>query len=179
MHTGLWRMPPTLQQVTTHPCLHWILLDTHGLVWISLFWSHCSFLLGPCVYKILFLPSNSLFPQSCLSSGGSMVGLMVTSSKKACAIPMSAAAPGPAAVHCWLLPPHETLKHSSGPVSVGSLDLSCWDFPFVLGCGISFFGGIQHFSVNGCSAVCCNFRVLSGEDEHMSFYSTILVLAQS
>ena len=54
------------------------------------------------VHKVLFVPSKSLFPQSCVSSGGSMVGLMVTSSKKAYAIPKSAApgAPVPAAVHC-------------------------------------------------------------------------------
>ena len=41
-------------------------------------------------------------PQSCVSSGGSMVGLMVTSSKRAYAIPRSTAprAPAPAAVHC-------------------------------------------------------------------------------
>ena len=40
--------------------------------------------------------------QSCVSSGGSLVGLMVTSSKRAYAIPRSAAprAPTPAAVHC-------------------------------------------------------------------------------
>ena len=35
-----------------------------------------------------------------------------------------------------------------------------------------FFGGIQHSPVNGCSAACCNFGVLEGE-ESMS-YSTIL-----
>ena len=39
------------------------------------------------VHKILFVPSQSLFPQSCVSSGGSVVGLMVTSSKGAYAIP--------------------------------------------------------------------------------------------
>ena len=41
-------------------------------------------------------------PQSCISSGGSLVGLMVTSSKSAYATPRSAAprAPGPAAGHC-------------------------------------------------------------------------------
>ena len=33
---------------------------------------HCSFLLGPGVHKVLFVPSKSLFPQSCVSSGGSM-----------------------------------------------------------------------------------------------------------
>ena len=40
--------------------------------------------------------------QSCVSSGSSLVGLMVTSSKRAYAIPMSAAprVPAPAAVHC-------------------------------------------------------------------------------
>ena len=40
--------------------------------------------------------------QSSVSSGGSMVGLMVTSSKRAYAIPRSAAprAPSPEAVHC-------------------------------------------------------------------------------
>ena len=49
---------------------------------------HCSFLLGPGVLKVLlFVPSKSVFPQSCVSSGGSMVGLMATSSKRAYAIP--------------------------------------------------------------------------------------------
>ena len=27
-----------------------------------------------------------------------------------------------------------------------------WGFAFALGCGVSFFGGIQHSAVNGCSA---------------------------
>ena len=73
--------------------------------WASLgqsLWGHCSFLLGPGVYKVLFVPSKSLFSQSCVSSGSSRVGLMVTSSKRTYAIPKSAApkAPAPAAVHC-------------------------------------------------------------------------------
>ena len=34
-------------------------------------WGHCSFLLAPGVHSILFVPSKSLFPQSCVSSGGS------------------------------------------------------------------------------------------------------------
>ena len=59
-------------------------------------------LLGPGVPKVLFMPSKSLFPQSCVSSGSSMVGLMVTSSKRAYAIARSAAprAPAPEAGHC-------------------------------------------------------------------------------
>ena len=57
---------------------------------------------------------------------------------------------------------------------ISPLLLSFWGFSFALGCGVSFFGGIQHFPVDGCSAASCNFGVLAGEDEHMSFYSTIL-----
>ena len=49
------------------------------------------FLLGPGTHKVLFVPSKSLFPQSCVNSGSSMVGIMTTSSKKAYAIPRSAA----------------------------------------------------------------------------------------
>ena len=76
----------------------WTLTGKSG----SVSWGgHCSFLLGPGVHKVLFVPSKSLFPQSCVSSGGSMVALMATSSKRAYAIPRSAAprAPAPAAGH--------------------------------------------------------------------------------
>ena len=105
---------PTLQQATANPCLCWRLLETHRQVWVSLFWGHCSFLMGPGEHKVLFVPSKSLFPQSCVSSGGSMVGLIVTSSKRSSAIPKSAAprAPAPVAGHCGGIPPQETLKHS-------------------------------------------------------------------
>ena len=51
---------------------------------------------------------------------------------------------------------------------------SCWGFSFGLTCGVSFVGGIQHSPVDGCSAVSCNFGVLTGGDECTSFYSTIL-----
>ena len=51
----------------------------HTQVWVTLLWGHCSFLLGPGAHKFLFVPSKSPFPQSCVSSGGSLVGLMVTS----------------------------------------------------------------------------------------------------
>ena len=52
--------------------------------------------------------------QSCVSSGVSMVELRVTSSKKAYAIPRSAAsrAPADATSHCSPIPPQETHKHS-------------------------------------------------------------------
>ena len=88
---------------------------------------------------------------------------------------------------------HATLKGRSGSVSVGSLSAAVhkmvfepskhpwwvWGlvlkaimallpsfkgFSFALGCGVSFFSGIQHFPANGCLAVSCNFGVFSGED---------------
>ena len=90
MHALLHSMPLTLQQASTDACLCWRLLDTHGQVWVCLFWSLCSFLLGPGSQKFLFELSKSL-PSSVLSFGSSMVGLMVTSSKRAYAIPRSAA----------------------------------------------------------------------------------------
>lgn len=48
-------------------------------------------------------------------------------------------------------------------------------FPLSLAMGYSFFGGLQHPPVNGCSAGICIFCALVGEDEHTSFYSAILL----
>ena len=59
---------------------------------------------------------------------------------------------------------------------IGSLLPSCCSFSFALDCGVSFFGGFQHFPVNGCSVASYNFGILAGEDECMSFCSTILGL---
>ena len=115
-------MPPTLKQAIADPHLCWRFLDTPGHVWVSFLWCHCSFLLGPGAHKALFMPSKS---QSCVSSGGSMVGLMVTSSKRAYAIPRSAAPKAPTAGHCWPIPPQETLRYSSGSVSVGWVCVFC------------------------------------------------------
>ena len=108
--------------------------------------------------------------------------------------------PAPTAVHCWPISPQETLKHSSGSVSVGSLGpgghkvclsplcvwwvwglilnvilplwLSCWSFSFALGYGVSFFWWDPTF--DDCPVTSCNFGVLAGEAEHTSFYSNIL-----
>ena len=91
MQALLHSIPMTLNQATADPHLHWRLLDTHGQIWVSLLWDHCFFVLGPGVHKLLFVPPRSLFPQSCFSSGDSMVELMATSSKRAYAIPRSAA----------------------------------------------------------------------------------------
>ena len=54
------------------------------------------------LHKVLFVPSKSLFLQSCVSSGGSVVVLMATFYKRAYARLKSAVpgAPAPAAGHC-------------------------------------------------------------------------------
>ena len=79
------------------PCLHCCsptpLPETPGHLLASLGWSVLGSL-GPGVHKVLFVPSKSLFLQSCVSSVGSVVGLMATSSKRAYAI-SRAAAPKP------------------------------------------------------------------------------------
>ena len=99
-------------------------LDTHGQVWVNLLWGHCSFLLGPGAHKVLFVLSKSLFPQSCVSSGSSVVGLMVTSSKRAYATP-KAAAPEPLPLWQFSADPYLHRRHSNTStilsVSVGSL----------------------------------------------------------
>ena len=64
---------------TQSPCCPWSaghcqpmpLQETPGhsqASWVSLLWRPCSFLLGPGVHKVLFVPSKSLFPQPCVSS---------------------------------------------------------------------------------------------------------------
>ena len=195
----------SLYQVTSAPHLHHRLLDAHRQVWVSLLWGHCSFLLGPGAHLVLFVPYKSLFPQSCVNNDSSMVGLMATSSKRAYAIPRSAAprAPDPAAGHCWLVSLHRRHSHTQWQVwlslrgvswwaqvlfepseclwlvwglilnVISPLLSSCWGF-FAFGHGLYSFGGIQHSPVNGCSAVSCNFGVVTGEDELTSFHSTIL-----
>ena len=58
---------------------------------------------------------------------------------------------------------------------------SCWGFSFVFGCGVSFFGGIQHSPVDGCSAASCNFGVLAGElalSNSMKLWAMLCSVAQ-
>ena len=61
----LHSVAPILQRATTSPQICQRLLGTPGQVWVSLLWGHCSFLLGPGAHKVLFVPSESLFPQAC------------------------------------------------------------------------------------------------------------------
>ena len=189
-------MPPTLQQVTIDPRLHQRLLDTHGQIWVCLLWGHYSFPLGPGVHKVLFVPSKSLFPQSCVSSGSSMEGLMTTSSRRAYAIsdmlhPESL--PLWQATACLYL--HRRLSKTVLAQSLWGLwvllctrfvwalwasllsnefdskrDFAptfCWGFCFSPGCEVSFCGWSQHSSFDSCSAVSCSFEILTGKDEHV------------
>ena len=59
-------------------------------------------------------------------------------------------------------------KHDFAPPSILlGLILSPWMWSII-------FWWIQHAPVDGCSAESCNFGILTGEDESMSFYSAIL-----
>ena len=87
---------------------------TGAQVWVGLLWGHCSFPLGPGAQGSV-CASKSLFPQSCVSSGSSLVGLMATSSKRPHAVPRSAeprALPLQQATADPPVPPQETLRHS-------------------------------------------------------------------
>ena len=57
MHCCTRSVPLTLKKATTNPCLCWRLLDSHGQVWVSLFWGHCAFLLSLGTHKVLFMLS--------------------------------------------------------------------------------------------------------------------------
>ena len=98
MHILLHSMAPTLEQGTTDPHLCQRLLDTHGKVWISLLWGSLLLSPGSWYTQGSVWALRAFVFQSCVSSGGSMVGLMATSSKRVYAIPRSAAprAPAPA-----------------------------------------------------------------------------------
>ena len=100
----LHSVPPALQQATTDPLPEdasagdsWTPMGKAGSVSCGVT-APFSWVL---VHKVLCVPSKSV-SQSRVSSGSSMVGLMETSSKRAYAIPKSAAprAPVPVAVHC-------------------------------------------------------------------------------
>ena len=51
--------------------------------------------------------------------------------------------------------------------------LSFCGFFFLFGPGVSFFGGFQCPSVDGCSTASCDFGALAGGDEHTSIYFVI------
>ena len=123
-----------------------------------------------------------------------MVGLMVTSSKRAYSLPRSADpylcrrhSKAGLTPSLWGSPGVQ--KFCLSPLSVwwvwslilnviSPLLLSCWGFYFALGrvflfFFFFFFYGLQHSPVDCCSAASCNFGVLAREDELTSCYSAI------
>ena len=129
-------------------------------------WGHCSFLLCPGIHKFLFVPSKSLFPQSRVSSGGSVVELMATSSKRVLPYPgllhpeplsfqqstsdlyllrrhsntvLSQSLWGLLVLVCTRFEPSECLWQIWGLILNMVLTLlpSCWGFSFALGHGVS------------------------------------------
>ena len=191
-------MPTTLHQATTDPCLRKRLLNTHGQVWVSLFWVTAPFTQGsvcalqessPVLCKFWWLycgVNGNLFQEglchtqvcftqspcpccssllTCTSAGDTQTQFCLS----LCGVSGSWCTQG-------LFEPSEHLWQVWGLILNVILPLlpSCWGFSFALGCGASLFGGIQHSPVDGCSATSCNFGVLTGEDEHTSFYTTIL-----
>ena len=83
--------------------------ESPGHSWASLGQSLVDSLLPsprPCYAEDFICSLQESVSQSCVSSGGSVVGLMVISSKRAYAIPRSATprSPAPEAVHCWPIP---------------------------------------------------------------------------
>ena len=89
------------------------LLNTHGPVWVSLLWCHCSFLLCPGAQSFVCALQECVSPVLCKFWGlyggvnGDLLqeGLCHTMS----IVPR---VPAPVAVHRWPVPPQETLKHS-------------------------------------------------------------------
>ena len=143
--------------------------ETPGRSRASLGWSLVGSLLpspGSWCTQVLFVSSKSLFPQSCVSSGSSIVGLMATSSTRAYAIPRSTA---PRALPLQQLTADLYLcrRHSNTVLAqtlwglwvlactrlelrqvrclilnaISPLLWSCWGFFLVLGCEVSFSVG--------------------------------------
>ena len=161
------------------PCLHQTLLETHGQVWVSLLYGHWSFFLGSGRHKVLFVPSKSLFPYSCASSGGSMVGLMAICSKRAYSIPRSAAprAPIPASGHWvwvwWCILLQETLKHSKH-ICLSLCGVSWCTQGFVWALWSSLVGtGFDSICDFSCPPSCWGFFFAPGH--WVSFFGRILL----
>ena len=183
MHALVHSVSPSLRQASADPRLCWRLLDSQASLGQSLVGSlHLS--PGSWCAQVLFVPSKSLSPQSCGSSGSSMgrvngnllqedlchTQVCCTQSPCPCGGPLlthpSAGDTQTLKGHIWLslcrvscaykvlFEPSEHLWQVWCLILSTILPLlpSCWGFSCALGCGVSFFGGIQHSPVDGCSA---------------------------
>ena len=120
MHTVLYSVPPTLQQATAYPHLHWRLLDTHRQVWVSLVWS---LLLSPgsqctqgSVCARVYFPVLCKFWQSCGGVNGNLLQEGLHHTHVCCT-----QSPRPCGSPLLTCTSKEMLRHSSISVSVGSL----------------------------------------------------------
>ena len=156
---------------------------THEQVWVSLFWGHCSFLLDLSMHRVLFVPSKNLFPQSCVSSGGSMwvncdllqeglchTQVFCTRDPYPCSRPLlTHTSTGDTQTlrgrsRSITAKSQKVLSESSEHLwwvwgliltMISPLLPYCLGFSFALGCEVYFFGGIQHSPVDSCPAVSC------------------------
>ena len=171
MRALLLSVPPALQPATADPHLPRRFLDSHGQVGVSLLWGLCSFLLGPRVHKLLFVPSKSLSPVLCkfwwlyggvnghlLQEGLCHTQIYCTQSSCSCSSPLlTRTFSGDTQTQFWLslcgvsgswcaqgmFEPSEHLWQVWGLILNAILPLlpSCWGFSFALGCGVSFLVG--------------------------------------
>ena len=125
------------------------------------------------LFVIQFCYSQSPWPHgrpllTCASTG-------VTQTLKGRSGSVSVGPLGPGA-HKVLFEPSQCLWHVWKLIlnTILSLLQSSWGFFFAFGCGVSFFWWYPTFSCDRCSAMGCNFGVLTGEDKRTSFYPTIL-----
>ena len=202
MHALSHSMPPTLQLATVNPrrlldihgqvsvCLVGSLLLSPGSWYAQVFVCALQESVSPVLCKFWWLYGR--VNGNLLKEGLCHIQACCTQNHWPCGRPL---------LTCISAGDTQTLKSRSGSVSVGSpsvhkvwfepsehlwqlwglilnviLPSYCFagDSPLLLDVGYLFFGGIQHFPVEGCSAVSCNFGVLAGEDEGTSFYSSIL-----
>ena len=77
-----------------------------------------------------------------------------------------------------LCPPKVSGRYEVWLNMIAALLLSHWSFTFVVGQGVSSFGGFQCPPVDGCSAARCDFGVPAGDKEHRSFYSVLRLSPQ-
>ena len=167
MHALLHSVSPTLQQATANPRLCWRLLDTHGQVWVSLLWGHCSFLLGPGAHSFVCALQESVSSVLCKfwrlyggvngdlhQEGLCHTQVCCTQSPCPCGRPLLTHTSigdtqtqfcfslcGVSGSWCaqGLLEPSGCLWRGWGLIlnAVSPLALSCWGFSFALGCGVS------------------------------------------
>ena len=179
MHVLLHLLPSILQETTTNPCLHWRLLGKSGSVscgvtapfsWVLV---HTRFCLCP---PRVYFPVLCKFWQLYGGVNGDLfqkdlchTQVCCTQSPCLCGSPLlTCTLAGDTQTQFWLsfcvvflswcaqvfFEPSEHLWRASGLILRVILPFlpSCWGLSFAFGHGVSFFGGIQHSPVDGCSA---------------------------